>query len=182
MARPKFTSRHSSGRTAGQGRRVCHVLSALLGSLAILLAYNISADAGLVLKVTDWRTGVLYAESPASVGSELSFGWIHSQEKIPWNEYYHIGENLRLILDVITFPAFGAGIPENKGRVCRVKDGLIYMEEIDQEFTELVWLNSHTATKDIVLNGRLVTRGSDLPHHARLRLKIEEGDACGSKR
>ncbi|MDR3353947.1 MAG: DUF1850 domain-containing protein [Synergistaceae bacterium] len=133
------------------------------------------------MKIIDWKTGVLYAESPANVGSKLFFGWIHSQEKIPWNEYYHVDESSSLILDAITFPAFGAGIPENKGRVCYVEDGFIHMEEIGQKFVELVWLNSHTATRDIMLDGRLVARGRDLPHHARLRLIIEKGDADGSK-
>ena len=113
------------------------------------------------------------AECPASVGGELFFGWIHSLEQIPWNEYYHIDENLDLILDSITFPAFGAGIPENKGRVAYIKDGLIHMEEIGQRFEELDWLNSNTATRDIKLDGVLITSGVLLPHHKRLRLRVE---------
>jgi hypothetical protein len=80
----------------------------------------------------------------------------------------------KLILDAITFPAFGAGIPENKGKVCYVKDGLIHMEDIGQVFEELHWLNSHTATRDISLDGVLVARGSELPQQARLRLIIEK--------
>jgi hypothetical protein len=127
----------------------------------------------LSLRIYDWKTGVLYAEAPARSGSRLFFGWIHSLEKIPWNEYYHVDAQRTLVLDTITFPAFGAGIPEDKGKSCRVLDGLIYMEEIGQEFKELVWLNSHTATREIALDGVLVTRGSELPQHARLRLVIE---------
>jgi hypothetical protein len=126
-----------------------------------------------VLRVYDWKTGEIYAEAKAHVGGRLFFGWIHSLEKIPWNEYYHVDENYTLVLDAITFPAFGAGIPENKGKVCYVKDGLIHMEGIDQLFRELVWLNSHFATKDILLDGEFVTRGADLPQHTRLRLIIE---------
>jgi hypothetical protein len=133
----------------------------------------------LYLRVYNWKTGELYVSRPAKVGSELFFGWIHSLEKIPWNEYYHVGEDLRLILDAITFPAFGAGIPENKGRVCYVKDGLIHMEEIGQPFDELLWLNSHTATQEIRLDGEVVARGSELPQHTRLRLIIEKGDENG---
>ena len=127
-----------------------------------------------VLRIYDWKTGAIYAEVPARVGGQLFFGWIHSLEKIPWNEYFHVDSKLDLILDAITFPAFGAGIPENKGRVCYVKDGLIHMEEIGQVFKELHWLNSHTATRDIVFDGALVARGADLPQHARLRLAIEK--------
>jgi hypothetical protein len=131
---------------------------------------------GVFLRVRDWRTGEILAETPAPVGGRLFFGWIHSLERIPWNEYYHIDEDLNLILDAITFPAFGAGIPENKGKVCYVRDGLIHMEEIGQKFVELVWLNSNTATGDISLDGATVTRGDALPHHARLRLSIEKGE------
>ncbi|MDR1776769.1 MAG: DUF1850 domain-containing protein [Desulfovibrio sp.] len=134
---------------------------------------EIAVDAkGCVARVSDARTGKLYAEAPAHVGSRLFFGWIHSLEKIPWNEYYHVDEQRNLVLDTITFPAFGAGIPADKGRVCRVRDGLIHMEEIEQIFPELVWLNSQTATRDIVLDGKLLVRGADMPHHARVRLIV----------
>ena len=128
-----------------------------------------------VLRISDWKTGAVYAQAPVRKNSRLFFGWIHSQEKIPWNEYYNIDESLNLVLDVITFPAFGAGIPENKGRVTYVdKDGLIHMAEIGQTFAEIVWLNSHTATRDITLDGALIARGSELPHHVKLRLVIEQ--------
>jgi len=127
----------------------------------------------IYLRVYDWKTGELHAETEAQIGSKLSFGWVHSIEKIRWNEYYHVGENRDLILDAITFPAFGAGIPENKGRVNYVKDGLIHMEEIGQSFTEIVWLNSHTATQEITLDGKHVTRGVELPQHTKLRLAVE---------
>lgn len=141
-----------------------------------LFAYPSSARAenSLVLRISNWKTGEIYVEKPAKVNAKLFFGWIHSLEKIPWNEYFHIDKDRNLVLDSITFPAFGAGIPEDKGKNCYVKDGLIHMDEIDQVFPELVWLNSHTATRDILLNNALVARGSGLPHHVRLRLTIEE--------
>ena len=135
----------------------------------------------MMLRVHDRHTGILYAEVPARVNSRLFFGWMHSWENIPWNEYYHVDERGDLVLDAITFPAFGAGIPEDAGRVCYVRDGLIHMEEIGQVFPELVWLNSHTATRDITLDGIPVTRGSDLPHHAGIRLRIEKGAGHGTR-
>ena len=149
-------------------------LAALRGLLG---AWGLRAEAGdIFLRVRDRKTGEILAECPASVGGKLFFGWIHSLEHIPWNEYYHIDENLGIILDSITFPAFGAGIPENKGKVCYVKDGLIHMEEIGQKFGYLDWLNSATATGDIMLDGVLVTRGAMLPHHARVCLTIERSE------
>jgi hypothetical protein len=159
-------------RKKASWRRV--VFAAVL--LALVSAGDAGASASFYLRIYDWKTGKLYISRPAEIGSELFFGWIHSLEKIPWNEYYHVGKDMSLVLDAITFPAFGAGIPENKGRVCYVKNGLIHMEEIDQPFTELVWLNSHTATQEIRLNGKYVTRGSELPQYVRLRLVVEGGE------
>ena len=164
-----------------QGKRACAFLALIL-SACLFPACTAEAADRIFLRIYDWRSGELYREMETSIGAELFFGWIHSLEKIPWNEYFHIDENCDLILDAITFPAFGAGIPENKGRVCYVKDGLIHMEEIDQRFAELVWLNSSSATRDIRIDDVLVARGSELPHHARLRLVIERGDMDGSKR
>ncbi|GHT01816.1 hypothetical protein AGMMS50276_30690 [Synergistales bacterium] len=132
------------------------------------------AIANFMLRITDWQTGEVYVCAPAKAGDTLFFGWIHSLEKFPWNEYYHIDEAGRLILDAMTFPAFGAGVPENKGKRCYVdKDGLIHMEEIGQVFPELLWLNSHTATRDITLNGQLLSRGENLPQRRRVRLVVE---------
>ncbi|HWP50974.1 MAG TPA: DUF1850 domain-containing protein, partial [Clostridia bacterium] len=126
-----------------------------------------------VLRISDWKTGEIYIEVPAKAGDNLFFGWMHSLERIPWNEYYHITSDGTLVLDTISFPAFGAGIPENKGKTCRVENGLIYMDDIGQEFDEFVWINSHYAVRDIKLNGTLITSGEHLPEHTRLRLKIE---------
>lgn len=171
-------------RTLRQGKRVRAFLALIIPACLLYAAAALAQPApeALVLRIYDWKTGEVYAEAEARVGGELFFGWIHSWENIPWNEYFHIDDNRHLILDAITFPAFGAGIPENKGKVCYIKDGLIHMEQIDQRFEELVWLNSHTATRDIRLDGALLARGDELPHHSRLRLVIEGGDADGSKR
>ena len=166
----------------GQGKRrlvfPVVVFAVLLGVFAV--ACGVADEKKAVLRIYDWKNGDVYVEVPAKTGSRLFFGWIHSLEKIPWNEYYHVDENLNLVLDAITFPAFGAGIPENKGRVCYIKDGLIHMEEIDQIFPELVWLNSHMATQEIRLDDKPVARGSNLPEHTRLRLVIERSDTSGS--
>ena len=132
-----------------------------------------------VLRIADWKTGEVYIERPVLSGDELYFGWIHSLEKIPWDEYYHIDGDLNLILDTVRFPAFGAGIPHDKGAVCYVKDGFIYMSEINQKFTEFVWMNSPTATQEIRVAGEFVARGSELPHHRRLVLTIKRRNSFG---
>jgi hypothetical protein len=160
---------------------VCFFFSFAWAALFLPLSPACATGEALFLRVYDQKTGDLYAEAPARVNSRLFFGWIHSLEKFPWNEYYHVDEKGRLVLDAITFPAFGAGVPEDAGRVCYVRDGLIHMEEIGRVFTELVWLNSHSATQDIALDGKRVTRGSELPHHTGIRLRIEKGESNGKR-
>ncbi|UQT40910.1 DUF1850 domain-containing protein [Acidaminococcus intestini] len=83
-----------------------------------------------------------------------------------------------LILDTISFPAFGAGIPENRGKKTWVDEkGNIFMDEIDQSFPRIDWINSHYATRKIKLNDELITSGRLLPEHTRLILVIEERDS-----
>jgi hypothetical protein len=153
-------------------------LLAVFAVLFILLGLSIALR-GVVLRISDWKTGEVYVEHPVSPGDELYFGWIHSLEKIPWDEYYHIDENLNLILDTISFTAFGAGIPQDKGSVCYIKDGVIYMSGINQKFTEFVWMNSPTATQEIRVGGGFVTRGSELPHNRRLVLTVKRRNPFG---
>lgn len=144
---------------------------AALALLAAAFAF-VRRGSETLLQISDWKTGEIYVQAPAKAGGKIFFGWVHSWEKIPWHEYYHIAENGDLILDAIAFPAFGAGIPENKGKKVRIADGMIYMEDIGQVFHEFTWLNSHYAVRDIRLDGALLARGSELPEHTRLNLRI----------
>lgn len=126
-----------------------------------------------VLRIYDYETRKIYVEAVVKPEDKLFFGWVHSLEKIPWHEYYHITPKYTLMLDTISVPAFGAGIPSTKGKKVRIENGLIFMDEIEQEFEEFNWINSHFATRDIKINNALLTRGKDLPEHQRLILKIE---------
>ncbi|MBO6210215.1 MAG: hypothetical protein J6N99_05950, partial [Schwartzia sp.] len=63
--------------------------------------------------------------------------------------------------------------PEAKGTETWVDDdGMIYMSNIGQVFHEFTWINSHFATRDIVLNDVLIAKGETLPEHTRLNLKV----------
>jgi hypothetical protein len=116
-------------------------------------------------------------EAEVRPGDSFFFGLVHSLEKIPWNEYYHIeadGEDFYLILDSISVPAFGAGVPENRGKTCRIENGIIFMEEIGERFDGLDWINSHSFVRDIAVNGKTIARGRDLPEHTRLVLALKK--------
>lgn len=167
--------KRAAGQCTSDGRRKRRGVFSLYLAAVVLAGFFIwhSWNSPAVLRISDWKTGQVYVKVPVKAGDTLYFGWMHSLEKIPWNEYYHIAPDHRLVLDRISFPAFGAGIPENKGKVCRIENGMIYMDEIGEKFERLIWLNSHYAVRDIKLNDRLVTRGELLPEHTRLRLEIE---------
>ena len=167
------------GQTGRSGGQRCGALLIVFVVLAVLNPACISPDTRRILRISDWETGEVYVEYPVSPGDELFFGWIHSLDKIPWNEYYHIDEDSNLILDTISFTAFGAGIPHDRGKVCYIKDGVIYMSEINEIFTEFVWINSPTATQEIRVAGEYVTRGSELPHNRRLVLKVTRRNSFG---
>jgi len=157
--------------------RRCGAVSAVLAALLFNLLPGVlcpgpDACCSCELRISDWETGMLYARHPVSPGDEISFGWIHSLEKIPWNEYYHVDDELNLVLDTVSFTAFGAGIPHDIGNYCHIKDGVIYMSEINQKFTELIWMNSPDSVQEIRVAGEFVTCGSDLPHHRRLILAV----------
>jgi hypothetical protein len=144
---------------------------------------TIAGLAGLLIALGAWASqpylrievvggGPVLVEQPVHVGDQFSFGWEHSLEKIPWDEYYHVDTAGELVLDTIRFPAFGAGIPEAKGAKTWVDQGWIYMGEIAETHREIVWINSLTATKDLALNGQVIARGADLPGGTKLRLTI----------
>lgn len=152
-------------------KKVSILLAAIFLLAISLYAFN-EHSAHTVLCIYDYETKEIYVEVPAKEGDQLFFGWVHSWEKIPWHEYYHIDGRGDLILDTIAFPAFGAGIPENKGKTVEIKDGMIYMGEIGQVFHEFTWINSHFATRDIKLNGVLIAQGKTLPEHTRVNLAI----------
>ena len=153
-------------------KKLTAALAAAVVLLSAVWALN-RFSAQTVLRIYNYETNEIYVEVPAKEGDQLFFGWIHSWEKIPWHEYYHIDANGDLILDMIAFPAFGAGIPENKGTEVWVDDdGMIYMNHINQVFPEFTWINSHFATRDIKLNDVLIAKGDTLPEHTRVNLKI----------
>ena len=157
------------------------ILSAVFLAVVFIL-FAACLDSRRFIRIADWQTGEVYIEHPVSPGDELFFGWIHSLDKFPWNEYFTIDESFKLILDTVSFTEFGAGVPQVMGNVTYIKDGVIYMSGINQKFTELVWINSPTATQEIRVAGEFVTRGTELPHNRRLVLTVERRNFFGKKR
>ena len=145
------------------------VLAVLLGAAAALLPVPVLKKH---LTVQNAETGEVYAAQEVQAGDVLEFGWTHSFEHIPWNEYYEILEDDSFLLHTISVTGFGAGIPAEMDVSYRYEDGLIYMDGIESRFPEFHWINSHTALREIRLNGELLLKGSDMPHHKKMILFV----------
>ena len=149
------------------------VLTALL--LVMMLLGSFKAGSVKTLRITGQVSGNEYFAAPVKDKDVLTYGWVHSLERIPWTEDYIILGGGRLLLKRITIPAFGAGIPHNKGKVTKIENGCIIMDEIYEEFERIDWIHSRSALDYIMLNGKIVLHGEDLPHHVPLTLEIEKG-------
>ncbi len=154
--------------------RIPIVVIISIALLAVGFFAVFQAHTAKTLRITHQSTNEEYFSVPVKTSDVLTYGWIHSLEHIPWTEQYIILDNDKLLLKKITMTAFGAGIPHNKGNVTRIENGLIIMDEIDEEFDGINWIHSQTANEYIMLNDEIILIGKDLPHHASLRLNIEK--------
>jgi len=147
----------------------------LLLFLFVLIGYigwRLTSDA-IVLVIRDSQTDEKILSEQVNIGDALYFGWIHSLEDFLWEEQFYITTNHTLMLYSISFPSFGAGVPEDRGDAIRIEDGLIIMYEINDEFEEINWLNSHHFVQNITINGDIITTGADLPER-QLHMRIEK--------
>jgi hypothetical protein len=100
---------------------------------------------GKVLIIFHQETRDVYVSKRVQTGDIVEYYWIHSFEHIPWTEDFEI-----------------------------LEDGIIIMDEIDQYYNEINWINSNSALVYIGLNNNEIIKGSDLPHHEPLKLIVEE--------
>ncbi|MGD9567120.1 MAG: DUF1850 domain-containing protein [Sedimentibacter sp.] len=126
-----------------------------------------------VLTIYNQEDNEIYLKRRIDAGDIIEYKWTHSFELIPWTEKYKILENNNLLLYEINVAGFGAGIPENKGKV-KIENGMVRMTEINQEFEKINWINSNTALNYIKINDDIVIKGSDMPQHVPINLKVKE--------
>lgn len=152
-----------------------HLKFSLIILIILIAMFNIFFQFGIIkiLLITHQETKEVYLEKTVIEGDVVKYSWIHSFEHIPWTEDFEILEDNKLKLNKITVAGYGAGIPENKGKVS-IEDGIIVMKEINQVFDEINWINSNTALTFIGINDNEIIKGNDLPHHEPLNLKIKE--------
>lgn len=156
------------------GARLKTYLGLFCTAFIIISAVVYSRQQKKILIVENLETGEIYAETPIETGDEVEFEWEHSFEHIPWHEYYEVEKDGSFMLHTISVAGFGAGIPAEMDCDYRYEDGLIYMEGIGSRFDQFNWINSQTALKQIRVNGDCLLKGTDMPHHKKIELYIEE--------
>ncbi len=125
-----------------------------------------------VITLSHQESGKIFIQQETEAQDRLTFNWIHSLELIPWVEEYTIEDDNTFILHTIRVAGFGAGIPENKGKVS-FEGGMVVMREINERFDQFTWINSQSALVSITINDKVLIHGSDLPHHQRLKLTLQ---------
>ncbi|AEV28037.1 hypothetical protein SpiGrapes_0173 [Sphaerochaeta pleomorpha str. Grapes] len=138
--------------------------------LLFFLFFSFKTEKTLTIQHQDTKT--TYLEIKVQEGDSLTFYWMHSFEHIPWNEYYVLGKDNRLVLQKFEVAGFGAGIPENEGTVS-VENGMVVMSDLNTVFNDIHWIHSQTALIAIMLKGTVIARGTDLPHREPLILKMK---------
>ena len=142
-----------------------------LMTLLILLFFFKGQDHTMHLSLSHQKTNQIFNTVRVEEGDIVIYEWIHSFEKIPWNEYYQIQADGKLKLYRIEVAGFGAGIPENKGKM-HVENGLVIMSEFEELYDDIHWIHSNTALTRIKVSDKQIIKGTDLPHHEPLKLEI----------
>ena len=109
---------------------------------------------------------------PIQSGDKLRLEIEHSAEHIPWYEFYTVTEDDQFNLDAIAVAGYGAGIPAEMDVPTHIKDGLVWMEDINSVFPQFSWITSATYMKGLTLNGEEVFDFRSLPDASRIRGEI----------
>lgn len=133
-----------------------------------------TGSGGLELSIVPQAGGPALLSAPVAAGAVLEFEWIHSVEHFSWFERFDVAADGSLVLRQTRIGGFGAGVPYERGTSARVEDGYVVYDGIDETYPAYRWINSSTATAAITVDGRLLARGADLPHHEALELRIRK--------
>ncbi|GAA0316440.1 hypothetical protein GCM10008967_03770 [Bacillus carboniphilus] len=86
----------------------------------------------------------------------FSIRWTHSVEKEDWEEFFIIKDDT-ILIESTRFKTFGAGVPNDAGENTFIKDGWVYMTDINQPIGETLRFQTGKTT-----NHRFQIKGSYL--------------------
>ncbi|MBB6453522.1 hypothetical protein HNQ94_001971 [Salirhabdus euzebyi] len=76
----------------------------------------------------------------------FSIRWVHSVEKEEWEEFFYVNDD-EIFIQSTRFKTFGAGVPNNVGEDSYIKDGWVYMVDINRSIGEVFVVRTGKETK-----------------------------------
>lgn len=125
------------------------------------------------LTLASYPDGHVYMRFAVKPQERFWVQWTHSVEKTPWREAYQVEPwgrpGLRLVQT--RFKSYGAGVPADTGRPCRVVDGWV-VADLDERRDEVIYLISR---KDYLLQlgNRTYPLQNMLPPDTSLRFFVQ---------
>lgn len=139
--------------------------------LAILICWFIWPVSCIVLE--DANTGqLLYAQSMRAE-DELTIGWIHSVELLPWEEVFRIKDGT-LYLDRTRFKTYGAGVPAETAGKSKMENGWIVYYDLNQYMPELTYSISKRGRHVLTDKRQTIALHEALPDATPVRVSARE--------
>ncbi len=101
--------------------------------------------------------------------ASFSIRWQHSVEKEDWEEIFVVKDD-QIVLKDTRFKTFGAGVPNDAGKDTFIKDGWVYMTDIDQLIGKELAITTGRST-----NHSFLTEDSKTPLSASKHYQISTG-------
>ncbi len=86
----------------------------------------------------DLNNGQVVFVKAMGARDELTIGWTHSVELLPWEEIFRVEHN-KLIMDRTRFKTFGAGVPSVSLGKSKMEDGWVVYYDLNQVMPQLTY-------------------------------------------
>lgn len=111
---------------------------------------------------------VIYIQ-PMQPEDELSIGWVHSVELLPWEEIFKIKDG-ELYMDRTRFKSFGAGVPSVTAGKSKMEEGWVVYYDLRQHMPELVYSISKRGRHVLRYRGQTIDLHKVLPDATPVRV------------
>ena len=115
---------------------------------------------------------IIYAQ-PMKPEDELTIGWVHSVEQLPWEEVFRI-EAGKLYMDPTRFKSFGAGVPSATAGKSKMEDGWIVYYDLHQLMPELTYSISKRGRHVLTYRRQTIALYEALPDTTPVRVSARE--------
>lgn len=104
---------------------------------------------------------------------EITMGWTHSVELLPWEEIFRV-ENNKLIMDRTRFKTFGAGVPSVTLGKSKMEDGWVVFYDLEQEMPDLTYSISKRGKNILTYKNKVIPLYEVLPDATPVRVSANK--------